>query len=121
MIKHKENIKKIAIASIGAIIVLLILDLTPLGGNSYYYANWIRCGNKPVHPDIAMWEGEVPYYSISPPAFAFIRGKTTYFCTAREAELAGYSADRYAYKFPHLTKEEAGTVLDKIFPFRTHG
>ena len=112
MKKQQSSSKKITLALLGAMLVLLLLDLTPLGGNSYYYYSWIRCGEQPVHSKGVGLINGVPHYENSP-KFAFVRGTTPYFCNEREAELAGYSADASDYSFPNLSDDEARSVLEK--------
>lgn len=112
MKKQQPSSKKITLAVLGAMLVLLLLDLTPLGGNTYMYAKWIECGNRPIQDQRWMVAGEVPYY-MATPQFALVRGFPKYFCNSREAELAGYSAEATGYSFPHLTKDEARSVLEK--------
>ena len=114
--KMKKNqrpiLKKVLIASAGAVIVLILLDLTPVGGNVLYYGKWLQCGRAPVHAKGVGLANGVPHYN-SEKIFAFARGTTPYFCTPREAELAGYSASRTDYEFPNLSTAEIRAVLDQ--------
>lgn len=90
---------KITLAIIGAVIVLLLLDLTPFGGNITFYSKWIECGQKPVElrskPGLAWY---VQSSSFEP----FRLGYTNYICTPLQAEQAGYSANPNSYEFPNL-------------------
>lgn len=108
-IKTKKDVAK---ALIGAIIVLFLIDLTPLSGNTIMYAKWLQCGHKPLKNGWVL-TGEVPNYTTTP-TIAFLRGFPKYFCTPYEAEKAGYSADRENYSFPHLpTIEEKQMSIKK--------
>lgn len=72
----------------------------------------MSCGVRPFQ-DEGLLEGEVIHYS-SAPVFEIFRGSSTsFFCSEREAELAGYSANKYQYDFPHLSAEERGAVMEK--------
>lgn len=111
MMKVKDNIQKkkqrrlIAII-VGALVILVILfDLTPFGGNVRFYTTWIGCGQKPVATSGSgyMNSGAINYYEPSP--FPGIHPTIDYFCTPLEAEKAGYSASPNQYEFPHLRQE----------------
>ena len=75
------------------------------------YAKWLQCGGQPQQSEVTIL-GDVQNYSMAP-KFALLRGERAYFCDAREAELAGYSAEATGYSFPHLNRDEARNVLDK--------
>ena len=111
-LKSKHPLLTVVIA---LLIFIVLLDLTPLGGNWKLYANWIRCGQKPMATNLK-WEvggGSISSYG-EPPLFAIFR-TSEYYCTAHEAEKNGFSASSYRYQFPHLTPEEAIRVMDKKF------
>ena len=100
-LKSKHPLLTVVIA---LLIFIILLDLTPLGGNWKLYANWIRCGQKPVATNLE-WEvaGSVPSYG-EPPLIDLLRG-SDYYCTPLEAEKAGYSASSMQYQFPALEAE----------------
>lgn len=109
---HEQSVfKKVAIATGGALAVLLLLDLTPAGGNVYTYSKWLSCGRWPLQSEIIIL-GEVPHYGETP-RFTLLGGSKNLFCTPREAELAGYSAIPTDYDFPNLNVAERRAVLDK--------
>ena len=110
-IKTKKDVAK---ALIGALIILFLIDLTPLSGNTVMYAKWLQCGHKPLHARLGAGMGVagVPNY-VTPPDVAFLRGYTPYFCTPYEAEKAGFSADEIYYEFPHLSDQEAQQAIKK--------
>ena len=109
MSKEVTNRKDILKALIGAAVFLIILDLTPLGGNMWFYARWVQCDQKPVygqrHSGLA--KPTVPNYDNYVSNFSFVRGYGPYFCSPKDAEKAGYSADAKTYSFPHLSDDEA--------------
>ncbi len=108
-ISDKKDVLK---AIVIALVVLLVIDLTPLSGNVIMYAKWVQCGNKPLQDETWLVTGEVSHYKETS-VFGFLRGSPEYFCSPREAELKGYSAESDGYKFPNLTKDEARSVLDR--------
>jgi hypothetical protein len=84
---------------VGAVLLVLILiDLSPLGGNIRFYSKWIECGQRPLITQswagVAWYEQDVVFQPI-------LRGDK-WFCTPLEAERAGYSANKDEYDFPHL-------------------
>lgn len=109
--KHRNKVLAIVFSIFLAVFV--IIDISPFGGgNIELYASWIRCGSKPykgmsTNPFSANGN---PYYSrdYMPVRFILSNLEVTResFCTEKEAELAGYSADRNDYVFPHLNEEE---------------
>lgn len=96
--------KRIAIIIVVVIAVWLILDLL-IGGNIRFYAKWAQCGQKPVVATGSSYEGEVPNYKAAP-TFSMVRLSPKQFCTARAAELRGYSANKYQYQFLHTTSQD---------------
>ena len=100
--------KKDAFVAVGiALIILLFLDLSPLGGNIAFYTKWVECGSKPVSTKMGggIASAGVPNYTDAP-NFGFLRSLTPYFCSPEEAERAGYSANSDKYEFPHLPQGE---------------
>lgn len=84
------------------ILLLIICDLSPAGGNIQFYAKWIECGKKPVASDVSLKIGAHPKSYVYPSSITLLRFSPTYFCSPLEAEQAGYSADPNRYEFPHL-------------------
>lgn len=111
MANNKLKSKKIISSFIGAVIILIILDLTPLGGNIYYYSKWASCGQRPLGVTGSAHINGVDHY-IKVPDFALLRFTAPYFCSPREAEMAGYSADPRVYDFPHLSSEESQRIIE---------
>ena len=109
--KKIANRKDIAKALIGAVVVLLVIDLTPFGGNTFFYMNWLLCGHQPVQSGTTV-SGEVNHY-IATKKFNVLRGLPTYFCSPEDAEKAGYSADPRMYRFPHLPASEFQQAVRK--------
>ncbi len=110
----QSNSKKVAIISVLVFTSIFIaFDISPIGGsNLRLYSKWMSCGVRPFQ-DEGLLEGEVIHYS-SAPVFEIFRGSSTsFFCSEREAELAGYSANKYQYDFPHLNVEERKAVMRK--------
>lgn len=92
--------------------MLVILDLTPLGGNLLVYAKVVECsGRVPLMSGVAVL-GQVPYYT-NTQLFSVLRGTPKYFCTATQAEKAGYSASASEYTYPHLNETESREALSK--------
>lgn len=117
--KHRNRVLAIVFSILLAIFITI--DISPVGGgNIELYASWIRCGTKPykgmdTQPFVA---GGTSYYSKDyiPIRFIFSNLEVTResFCTEREAELAGYSAETSRYVFPHLTKEEENEMWNRL-------
>lgn len=103
--RRKQIIKRSAIAFTCIFVALFIFDLTPFGGSMRFYAKWIECGSRPlVISGSGYFNAGVPHYDPAP-TIALIRGsEREYFCTALEAEQAGYSANERVYSFPEKDK-----------------
>lgn len=99
--------KNSKIAALFFIVLLLVAyDLIGLGGNLRFYSKWIECGARPVVADQTIGFGaSVPSY-VQGPAFSLLRMTPAQFCSPRNAELAGYSANSQTYTYPHLTDKE---------------
>lgn len=95
--------------------IVLVIDLTPLGGNIPMYINAIRCGHLPLQDEV-MYTGQIPHYGQAP-TFDILRGYGKYYCTPEEAERAGLSADERYYSFPHLPKNEFQQSVEKSKKF----
>lgn len=95
--------KKAIIFFAGMIAILVVFDLTPLGGSMHFYARWIECGERPITVSGGYFGG-VSYYHPAPVVNIFRISERPYFCTALEAEQAGYSASEGRRYFPELEK-----------------
>lgn len=70
--------------------VIILLDLSPIGGNYRMYAAWIQCGQKPVAAYTFMNEKSFEYHPLYTPVEIFQPDK--YYCSAQEAQAAGYES-----------------------------
>lgn len=117
MAKPIKTKKDALIAVCGALVILLLLDLSPLGGNVFFYVKWAQCGSRPLATSMGSGLGfgavGVPYYFVDTKDFGFVRNVMPHFCTAKEAEQAGYSADSKNYDFPHLPASEFQSAIKK--------
>lgn len=84
----RSRIVLIVLASL--IAALILLDLSPFGGNYRMYTAWIQCGKKPVAAYNAF--GDKLYYSPSLYSPFQLFQPTSYYCSSDEAEAAGYRA-----------------------------
>lgn len=113
-VRKVKTKKDVLIAIFGALVILLLLDLSPLGGNIVFYARWVSCGSRPVATRLGggIASPGVPNY-VYAPNFGFVRSLTPYFCSETEAEHAGYSARSDRYDFPHLPESEFQDAIQK--------
>lgn len=83
------------------LVVILLFDLSPFGGNIKFYSKWIECGRKPVVGETAIGGG-VSWYE-TPSSFQPVRPLSSqkYFCTPQQAEQAGYSSSPDIYEFKY--------------------
>ena len=95
--------KKALLVILVLFILWLISDLL-IGGNIRFYSKWVECGQKPVVSGVT-YEGLVPHYEEAP-TFPSIRLSPEQFCTPHQAELDGYSANKYQYQFKYTTDQE---------------
>ncbi|MCA9337925.1 hypothetical protein KC949_00075 [Candidatus Saccharibacteria bacterium] len=106
--REKINNQVILIVVTLILAVFLAGDLIGLGGNLRYYANWIMCGHKPLvvdHPFMA--SGEYSYGYRSTLLYGqYYSPSDPYFCTARDAELHGYSSDHSTFTLSVITYDE---------------
>ena len=71
---------------------LILLDLSPVGGNYRMYAAWVRCGQKPLMGSSFMGVND---YN-TPPVYDPIRlDNREFFCSPADAEAAGYEASPF--------------------------
>lgn len=79
--------KKLAL--VGGIIILisLLFDISPLGGNIAYYTKWATCGSRPLMHATAPGAGMSWYEETKD--FAVGRGYPIYYCNQAEAHAAG--------------------------------
>ena len=103
--KHRNRV--IATIFLVFLIIFILVDtLSPIGGQIRFYAKWIECGQLPVKavgPGIGNYRS-IHYEETGP--IVPIRLHSTYYCTPKEAEMAGYSASSHEAVFPHLTEQE---------------
>lgn len=104
LLNDKKFIKRLLATILIVFFAWLVVDLSGVGGNVRFYTKWAECRQKPVVSG-SLWESKVSHY-VSPPTFKLIRLSPEQFCTPREAELKGYSANPYSYTFEHTTREE---------------
>ena len=79
----------IGLIILGALLgFLVLLDLSPIGGNYRMYAAWMRCGQKPVAAIFAAGGR----FSYNPPVYTPIHllHPDGYYCSLAEAQAAGY-------------------------------
>ncbi len=121
--KHRNKVLATVFASI--LLIMLILDFVPVLGQRVFistvhmYYKWIECGRKPV-VTFSKYKG-VLYYEETKSlihSFPTLSGNSDIFCTPKEAELAGYSADENGYDFPNLSLEESRRVRLRILDDR---
>lgn len=87
-----------------ALVVVVLWDLTPIGGTIAFYRKWSSCGQKPVvSVSSGFMNAGTAHYKV-PPNINIFPGAQDYFCTPIEAERAGYSAEEHSYVFPNLKK-----------------
>lgn len=112
----KSKKKVIIVPTIVGIVGLLIVnDLYGFGGQIKFYSKWAECGQKPVRAQgSGLWNATKSYYSESPD-FSMFRPVLEYYCTPRDAELAGFSSNDQTYDFPHLTAQEKSDVMKRKF------
>ena len=85
--------------------VLLALALTYdfyVADNIRFYANWVRCGQRPVGTAGKGFLGSGGPHYIDQPLISGFRDVIDYKCSPLEAERAGYSANPEVYEMPHL-------------------
>ncbi len=97
------------------IVLVTILDiLTPYGGQLRFYAKWVECGGRPYATAGLIWNtAGVSHYEPSPTFMIDRGGNNPYFCTPREAELAGFSASEHQYSFPNLSQDEVRAMWNR--------
>jgi len=102
---NKWKTKKWIVTVVVVLVLLVIFDLSPFGGNIRFYSSWINCGQKPVAAGGELTLGSnLLHYQESAP-FQLVRfPQPEYFCTPLEAEQAGYSASPTQYEFPNLQR-----------------
>lgn len=83
-------------------VIALVYDMIPVigGGNIAYYAKKIECGRTPFVGSYNV--SGLPRYKEAQRTFKLAMGHELYFCTAAEAEQAGYSAEPSRFVQPHL-------------------
>lgn len=108
--KQKSTKLRKIITPVVAIVALVLLDLTPLGGGIRFYSKWVTCGQKPVVVQgSGFLNAKTPSYS-EPPTLHFFSGARDYYCSPYDAERAGYSASENRRYYPNL--EKTGELTD---------
>lgn len=108
----KNNAKHLKVFGLVVVCVaafLLLVAISPLGQNIQFYSKWSQCGQKPVS---TLGPGFNPAHAshyFESPTFSVIRQSIDFYCTPRDAELHGYSANENQYDFPHLKPNEEPT------------
>ncbi|MEO8691478.1 MAG: hypothetical protein ABI397_01690 [Candidatus Saccharimonas sp.] len=112
--KHSNKALKRTAIVVGVVLALLIIiDLTPFGGNIAAYTKWAQCGHRPVGTSFGgAFTNGLPYYTEAED-FGLFRGATPYFCTPMDAERAGYSTNEDHYDFPNLPKSDQRSSIEK--------
>lgn len=111
-----KNGKKILLGLGVVLFVALLIDASPFGlNNVQLYAKWLQCGGRPYVGKSTFSTADIDHYG---PSRSFITSRSMvepvhFFCTPREAELAGYSADSSKVVFPHLSEEEKKSMHDE--------
>ncbi|HEU0266651.1 MAG TPA: hypothetical protein VFQ70_03415 [Candidatus Saccharimonadaceae bacterium] len=112
---NSKRRKKTAII-VAAVLVLWVGVNIAAGGGITFYAKWISCGQKPVGTTgPGLFSAGVPHY-VTEPAFTLIRfhsGEFPYYCSPRDAELHGYSANENQYEFPDISYNENISVREE--------
>ena len=109
--KDKDNKKRKAIIIAYILGAIILIDLTPLGGNIPMYVKAMQCGHLPLQSDNA-FRARAPHYTRTS-AIGILRGSPPYFCTPEEAERAGFSATEGVRTYPHLPEEEQRNAIEK--------
>lgn len=99
--------KRKLVITVSLLLLFVLFDISPFGGNVRFYSKWAACAQKPVASRVGFNMGRPLSYE-EPAAFEPIRyGLPRYFCTPLEAEKAGYSANPNSYEFPNLDKQKS--------------
>ena len=94
--------QKTWITIVGISLALALVYDFYVADNIRFYANWVRCGQRPVGTAGKGFLGSgVPHY-IDQPLISGFRDVIDYKCSPLEAERAGYSANPEVYEMPHL-------------------
>jgi len=105
-VKRQQSIGTLKVIAV-CLGVLLVFDLSPLGGTMRFYATWMSCGQQPVVTvGSGYFNAKAPSYQKTPKLNLF-PGNRTFFCRAFDAEKHGYSASPKEYDFPVLKKNNA--------------
>lgn len=105
-VKPRKKLKIALIVMCGLVLLVLFDVLTPVwGGQVRFYAKWTECGKRPQQEGGAMLR-HIDYYEQAPVFTIWRDNHMEYFCTPKEAELAGYSASMDSYSYPNLTRQE---------------
>lgn len=109
--------KRITILVIVLFLSVILLDISPVGGNIRFYTKWMSCGNKPVATDTSLHiDGSQPHYYEATDTFPELRGPAKLYCTPLQAEEAGYSASPSQYEFPAVEQYNQQHPGQKVHP-----
>lgn len=117
-LKLKPTKNKSVLIGLSLIVLFFAYDLSGVGGNYNFYTSWGRCGQVPVLPGSTVAGG--PKYYEAAAIFNPMRLYAgQYFCSPRDAELAGYSASSRSYEYPHLsdTERECLALMRNDLPY----
>lgn len=78
--------------------LVILLDISPVGGNYRTYIAWFKCGHEPIAAITSL--GDRFYYSPSFYEPIQLFQPDNYYCTAQEAEAAGYEPS-LSYEIHH--------------------
>lgn len=96
----KKQVKWLIIA--GALTTIVMVYDFYMADNLRFYANWVKCGQRPVGlRSPGLFNVGARHY-IDQPLISGFRDAIDYECTPLEAERAGYSANPEVYDYPHL-------------------
>lgn len=103
--KPRKKLNVALIVVCGLVLLVLFDMFTPVwGGQVKFYAKWVECGHTPIQ---GIHNFKKPQsYETAKLVDPFRENRTEYFCTEKQAELAGYSNNSNSYDFPHLTQQE---------------
>lgn len=86
---HRLDIKKKLLIALLLVVSLVVLfDASPFGGNYRFYSKWLSCGQRPVKFRTAPGAG-IAWYEETKSFEPLRLGYETYYCTPSEASAAG--------------------------------
>ena len=107
--KHWWTKTRIITIVLSAFVILILYELFGTPANIRFYSVWRECGQKPVAVMVGTpFGGGVPHY-VEPLTYDASRSyppNGNYYCSPRDAEMHGYSANPERYEFEHTTDQE---------------